>query len=130
MIGTTRFKTARFTKEELKAAGIDPTARICPYHPNVVSINGARDIILQPYKNTKFDKKLGRDIIVGMGLGCPRCLHIFPTDLTQAHSKVDMLPDAGKTQEKGAPLPYPTDMSVGEGHSVPNLGNRGEEPVG
>lgn len=92
MIFTRQVRTPRFTKAEIKAAGIDPRAHICPHHPNIQSINGLRDIILVPYRTTKFDKAQGKDVIIAMGTSCPRCYAQFPSDMHPATGGLAALP--------------------------------------
>lgn len=96
MIFATKVKMSQFTKAELKAAGFDPRTKICPNHPNVISVNGLRDIILVPYRTTKFDKTLGKDVIVAMGLSCGRCGMVIKSDLHAVTGHIAALPTEQK----------------------------------
>jgi len=113
-----------------KLAGIPKTAILCPMHPRITVEAELKTIVMVPYKNTMFDKKLGIDRVVGMGVSCPRCSFTQPLDTKKTAQKLQLVDEskpAGNPRVKGASqmtTPPPLISTVGEsGGEAKNAGN-------
>ncbi len=57
-----------------KELGIDPDTQVCPRHPNLLSSESVRRIILKPFKLYKTVK--GKQELDSMGVFCGKCGYI------------------------------------------------------